>query len=161
MPVPTNKKIRSVSYNGTNIPLTTLPIPIVAGEQIIEQSSNIISFSEPSSTDWVATSSSITVQKAGTYRFRWVFGACIWANYRTSSGYTQLYKNGVAIGSTYEYTSSEGVGFHVCTEDVVCVAGDVLTVWCKPWSFRIALIVSGNAYMAGCLTASIDWDIYG
>lgn len=118
------------------------PSTIVAGDTPVASSSTLAA--TINSTSMTATGISITIKKAGTYRFK--FGAG-----RTSTSgtwTTQLYKNGSAIsGATATWSSYQGT----CTKDVSCAAGDVIQIYGRSRSTYYRLIV-------GQLVACIDWD---
>lgn len=82
---------------------------------------------EISSTSYVATDLTITVEKTGTYD-------CYWSMDRnTTSGTTgsRLYKNGTAVGSAHtSWTNSNGNNRNgkECEETLSLSAGDVLVV---------------------------------
>ena len=87
---------------------------------------------------------SITIKKAGTYRFRWLM-------FRSSTSGTfgtQLYKGTQPQGSA-KTTFSNHAG--TCSQDITCVAGDVISIYgCSG--------ASTNYIYAGFLTACINWD---
>ena len=99
----------------------------------------------PTGTSLENTGLSITVPLAGTYRFKWVMAGGGGSGYSVKS---QLYQNGVAVGA--EQTTSNAT---VCSLDLECAAGDVMTAYIKGYSYW------GTIYgTVGNLTACIDWD---
>lgn len=115
----------------------------VAGDTAVMYSP--IVFDATSSSSLVNSGVSLTIPKAGTYKFVWSIGG-------GASGYsmaTRLYQNGTAVGT--QQTSSGSAAY---TLTLTCAAGDVITAYFK-----------GATYMGetwgGCggLAACIDWDI--
>lgn len=101
-------------------------------------------FAKSSSSSALAnTGISLTIPKAGTYRFKWYLAG--------GSGYTvysRLYKNGTAVG-TQKSTTNEAM----CpTEDLSCSAGDVIAIWTRGYSY------GGTWGSSGMLVACIDGD---
>ena len=115
---------------------------IVAGDTAVLSSSKLAA--TISSTGMTNTGISITITKAGTYRFKFGCGRT-----NTSGTWTtQLYKNGSAIsGATATWSSYQGT----CKADVTCAAGDVIAIYGRARSTSYRLIV-------GQLVACIEWD---
>ena len=87
---------------------------------------------------------SITIKKAGTYRFRWTM-------FRSSTSGTfgtQLYKGTTAQGSAKTSWSNHA---QTCSQDITCAAGDVISIYGRSGS-------TSNYIYAGNLTACINWD---
>ena len=121
-----------------------LPDVITAGDTPILMNPTTV---EPaSSSSLSATGISITIPKSGTYRFKWEVSA----GYGTTR-YTQLYKNGTAVGSQQTASSSEEA--KVFLQEIACAAGDTVEIYCRGGSSWGA--VTGAT---GRLTACIDWD---
>lgn len=118
------------------------PSTIVAGDTPVLSSDTLAS--TINSTSMTNTGISVTIKKAGTYRFKFGCG-------RTSTSgtwTTQLYKNGSAVsGATVTWSSYQGT----CKADVTCAAGDVISIYGRSRSSTYRLIV-------GQLVACIDWD---
>ena len=96
-----------------------------------------------SSSALIATSVSLTVPRAGTWRFTYVTSDC----YQTAIT-SRLYKNGVAAGAQHasQYNA-------VWTDDIACAAGDTIIIWVKGGTQMGSMVGS-----AGRLAACIDWD---
>ena len=120
-----------------------LPAEIVAGDTPVMMDGRVVT---ATSSSWAETAMTITIPKAGTYRFKWIMGD-------SYSGYTRatrLYKNGVAAGTEHSYNAHGDV---YCTDDIECAAGDVMTMYIKGYRNF------GSYYgTAGNLVACIDWD---
>lgn len=118
------------------------PSTIVAGDTPVLSSSKLAYTC--TATSMTATGISITITKAGTYRFKFSCG-------RTSTSgtwTTQLYKNGSAVsGATVTWSSYQGT----CTADIACSAGDTIQIYARSRSTSYRNIV-------GQLVACIDWD---
>lgn len=153
--VPTETK--SITSNGTytptsgkffssvtvNVPTSGgLPSSIVAGDTPVLSSSKLVYTC--TATSMTATGISVSITKAGTYRFKFSCG-------RTSTSgtwTTQLYKNGSAVsGATVTWSSYQGT----CTADISCSAGDTIEIYARSRSTSYRNIV-------GQLVACIDWD---
>ena len=126
------------------------PSTIVAGDTPVAM--NPIVCTASSTSALTATNLTQTINKAGTYRVRFVVGG----GDESSTSYhakAQLYKNGVAVGSS---VSNDGTSSTCLVEnDVECAAGDVLTAYLqgyKYWSYTLGYVTM--------MVASIDWD-YG
>lgn len=123
------------------------PSEITAGDQIVMLSPTIKLSTQAASNAYEASGATLTIPRAGTYRFKWVF---TWG-YSLRSFNTRLYKNGTAVGTTHTHT---GDGDSVFSEDLECAAGDVVEVYFKGlYYFRVYYGSAGN------LAACIDWDI--
>lgn len=96
-----------------------------------------------SSSSLTATSVSLTVPRAGTWRFKYCTSDC----YQTAIT-SRLYKNGVAAGTQHasQYNAT-------WTDDIQCAAGDTVTIWIKGGAQLRQTVGS-----AGRLAACIDWD---
>lgn len=118
------------------------PSTIVAGDTPVLSSSKLAYTCN--STSMTATGISVSITKAGTYRFKFSCG-------RTSTSgtwTTQLYKNGSAVsGATVTWSSYQGT----CTADIACSAGDTIEIYARSRSTSYRNIV-------GQLVACIDWD---
>lgn len=119
----------------------TLPDVIAAGDTPIM--ANTTGKTVTNTSPAADTGVSLTMPKAGTYRF-WV---C--ANASGSSGTVHLYKNGT---DDLGYKSAGISPTAPISFDVECAAGDVISVW----AFR------GSGYVVGlsifALIACIDWN---
>ena len=82
-------------------------------------------YASVNSTSYTATSISVTVAKAGTYK-------CSWIGWRSNGSGTfgsRLYKNGSAVGSEHTtFTRSYGQS---CSETLTLAANDVIVVRAK------------------------------
>lgn len=153
--VPTETK--DISANGTytptsgkffssvtvNVPTSGgLPSSIVAGDTPVLSSSKLAYTC--TATSMTATGISVSITKAGTYRFKFSCGRT-----NTSGTWTtQLYKNGSAVsGATVTWSSYQGT----CTADIACSAGDTIEIYARSRSTSYRNIV-------GQLVACIDWD---
>lgn len=127
----------SSSGGGANIPST-----ITAGDTPVLASSTMAHTC--TSTSATATGISITVPRAGTYRFKF---SCARTN--TSGTWTaQLRKNGTAIsGATATWSSYQGS----CSADVSCSANDKIEIYAQSRGSSYRLIT-------GQLIACINWD---
>jgi len=119
-----------------------LPDTIVAGDTPVLSSSTLAHTCN--STTATATGISITVPKAGTYRFKFGCGRT-----NTSGTWTtQLYKNGTAISNaTATWSSYQGT----CSADVQCAANDKIEIYAQSRSTSYRSIITQ-------LVACIDWD---
>lgn len=99
------------------------------GEATKNVQSNLTVAQVKNKTSMTATTVTITVSKAGTYKCQWV--AWSYATGTSSQNYsTQLYKNGSAVGSShyaYIYSSSSVANF-VVTETLTLAKNDVLVL---------------------------------
>ena len=119
-----------------------LPDTIVAGDTPVLSSSTLMHTC--TSTSNTATGISITIPKAGTYRFK--FGC---ARTSTTGTFTaQLYKNGSAI-SNATATWSQYHGSY--SGDIQCNAGDKIEIYSKSRGTSYRLVTTQ-------LVACIDWD---
>lgn len=120
----------------------TIPSEIKAGNTPVLSSSTLAYTC--ASTYAVATGISITVPRAGTYRFKFSCGRT-----NTSGTWTtQLRKNGTAVsGATATWSSYQGS----CTADVSCNANDKIEIYAQS---------RGTSYRSiiGQLVACIDWE---
>ena len=125
--------------SGTGI---SIPDTIIAGDTPVLVSSTMAHTC--TSTSATATGISITVPRAGTYRFRF---PCARTN--TSGTWTaQLYKNGTAVsGATATWNQYQGT----CSADVQCNANDKIEIYAQSRGSSYRLIT-------GQLVACIDWD---
>lgn len=85
--------------------------------------------SEISATSYTATSLSITVSKAGTYKCYWTMDR----NTTSGTSGSQLYKNGSAVGTahtTWTYNNNQRYGMN-CEETLTLAKNDVLVVRCR------------------------------
>lgn len=95
-------------------------------------------YDETNATDYTATSVSITVSKAGTYK-------CSWTGLRnTTSGTSgsRLYKNGNAVGSAHTSGWIRSYGQY-CEETLTLNKDDVLTVYGRARAANYYMVV-GN-----------------
>ena len=95
---------------------------------------------------------SLTIPRAGTYRFKWN----LIGEYSNGTLHSKLYKNGIAVTSDITYKtpgSPDYIWSNIVSADVTCAAGDVIELYMQGY-YR-----SGYHY-GGCagLTACIDWD---
>ena len=132
-----------------------LPEVITAGDTpILADFSVNTAYSSSSLTN---TGVSLTMPKAGTYRFRWMVH-CEYVNLTVQS---RLYKNNTAAGTAHSFkspsSSSATTGFNKMeSEDLACNAGDTITLYFKGASSGYL----GNYGGCGMLVACIDWDIF-
>lgn len=121
------------------------PNTIVAGDTPVLANMGVYS---NNNTSLSATNLSLTIPKAGTYRFSWLLNGGDSAYSITVQG--RLYQNGTAVGTLHSSSNQAGT---LVTEDIACSAGDVMTVYLKRTSYF------GTTYGGVCnLVASIDWD---
>ena len=120
----------------------TIPSTITAGDTPVLSSSTMAHTC--TSTNMTATGISVTVPRAGTYRFKFSCGRT-----NTSGTWTaQLYKNGSAIsGATATWSSYQGT----YTGDISCAANDKIEIYVKSRGSSYRLITSQ-------LVACINWD---
>ena len=119
------------------------PSTITAGDTPVMMDGRVVT---ATSSSWMETAMTITIPKAGTYRFKWIMGDS-YEGYRRA---TRLYKNGVAAGREH---SSSNHGDINCTDDIECAAGDVMTMYIKGYRNF------GKYYgTAGNLVVCINWD---
>ena len=98
-------------------------------------------------TSLTSSGLSITVPKAGSYRFKWVVsGGSGESTYTVKS---RLYKNNTAVGT--QRTSATTTAY---SEDITCNAGDTVTLYLAGFNFWGEIYGGG-----GGLCACIDWDI--
>lgn len=118
-----------------------VPNPVTAGDTPVLFNPAIAKAT--SSSALIATSVSLTVPRAGTWRFIYVTSDC----YQTAIT-SRLYKNGVAAGAQHasQYNA-------VWTDDIACAAGDTIIIWIKGGTQMGSTVGS-----AGRLAACIDWD---
>lgn len=121
---------------------TSIPSTITAGNTPVLSSSTMAHTC--TSTSATATGISITVPRAGTYRFKF---SCARTN--TSGTWTaQLYKNGSAVSNaTATWSSYQGS----CSADVQCAANDKIEIYARSRGSSYRLIT-------GQLIACINWD---
>lgn len=121
-----------------------LPDTIVAGDTPVFYNSNSY---QATKTSLTSSGLSITVPKAGTYRFKWVVsGGNGKPSYTVQS---RLYKNNTAVGT--QRTSATTTAY---SEDITCNAGDTVTL------YLAGFVVWGDIH-GGCggFCACIDWYI--
>ena len=120
----------------------TIPSTITAGDTPVLFSSTMAHTC--TSTSATATGISITVPRAGTYRFKF---SCARTN--TSGTWTaQLYKNGSAVSNaTATWSSYQGS----YSGDIQCAANDKIEIYAKSRGTSYRLIT-------GQLIACINWD---
>ena len=120
----------------------TMPSEIKAGNTPVLSSATMAHTC--TSTSATATGISITVPRAGTYRFKF---SCARTN--TTGTYTaQLRKNGTAVsGATATWSSYQGS----CTADISCNANDKIEIYSTSRGTSYRLIT-------GQLIACIDWN---
>lgn len=121
---------------------TSIPSTITAGDTPVLSSSTMAHTC--TSTSATATGISITVPRAGTYRFKF---SCARTN--TSGTWTaQLRKNGTAVsGATATWSSYQGS----CSADVQCNANDKIEIYAQSRGSSYRLIT-------GQLIACVNWD---
>lgn len=133
-------KVTGTAASGGNLPAT-----ITAGDTPIMAS---MSGKKISSTTVTNTGLSLTMSKAGTYRFR--VSAAVVSSYSSGSPTVYLYKNGSqAASQTVTSSTVSPVSF-----DLECAAGDVITVWAAG---------AGSSYMQTAvivlaLIACVEWN---
>ena len=120
-----------------------LPNTITAGDTPVLIAENRLA--QATSNSLTASKVSITVPRAGTYRFRWI-AASYYDTIRT-----RLYKNGVAIGT--QQSVNEDDLMKEFSLDVECAAGDVICVYIKGTEYFGTM-----TGMVGYLVACINWD---
>ena len=121
---------KEITANGTNIDVSgysTVSVAVPTG------SSKNIQYSmgryEISSSSYIATSHSITVSKAGTYKCYWVMDR----NTTSGTSGTQLYNGNTALGSTHTswtYNGNNRNGMN-CEETLTFAANAVIKVWAR------------------------------
>ena len=79
---------------------------------------------ETNSNTYVATSLSLKVSKAGTYKVYWSMDR----NTTSGTNGSQLYKGNTAQGSAHTTWTHNGA---VCEETLTLAANDVITVWAR------------------------------
>lgn len=144
---------KTAYVNGTKITGTAtssggssgLPSTITAGDTPVMAS---FTGSKITSSTVTNTNLSLTITKAGTYRF--YVSASMASSYGTSQPTVYLYKNGTSVGShSITSTTYSAVSF-----DVTCASGDVIKVYGQAagsnWSSTPVTVIS--------LVACIDWD---
>lgn len=144
---------KTAYVNGTKITGTAtssggssgLPSTITAGDTPVMAS---FTGSKITSSTVTNTNLSLTITKAGTYRF--YVSASMASSYGTSQPIVYLYKNGTSVGShSITSTTYSAVSF-----DVTCASGDVIKVYGQAagsnWSSTPVTVIS--------LVACIDWD---
>ena len=128
------------SGSGGNLPAT-----ITAGDTPIMAS---MSGKKISSTTVTNTGLSLTMSKAGTYRFR--VSAAVVSSYGSGSPTVYLYKNGSQVSSkTVSSSTVNPVSF-----DLECAAGDVIAVWAA----GAGSSYSTTAVIVLSLVACIEWN---
>lgn len=93
-------------------------------------------YAETNATEYTATSVSITVAKAGTYK-------CSWSGLRNTTGGTsgsRLYKNGTAVGSAHTSSWIRSFGQYA-TETLTLAKDDVLTIYARARSSTYWMVV--------------------
>lgn len=136
------KNYASATVNVASSGGITVPSTITAGDTPVLVSSTMAYTC--TSTSMTKTGISVTVPRAGTYRFKFSCGRT-----NTSGTWTaQLYKNGSAVsGATATWSSYQGT----YNGTVTCSAGDTIEIYARSRGSSYRLIV-------GHLTACIDWD---
>lgn len=128
-----------------NVPTggSTIPSTIVAGDTPVLYNPNSY---QATRTSLTSSGLSLTVPKDGTYRFKWMIsGGSGDTNYPVK---TRLYKNNTAVGT--QRTTGSTLS---CSEDLTCVAGDVITIYLAGYEFW------GEIYGGvGGFCACIDWN---
>lgn len=137
-------------YNGfssavVNVTTGGLPAVIRAGDTPVLMCHD--AFKATGTSALVQSDVSLTMPRAGTYRFKWGIGAGEGSGYEVKS---RLYVNGSAKGTEHSSQTPE-----VCTEDLTVSANDVVTLWVRGYSD------SGTWGSVSDLTACIDWNIWG
>jgi hypothetical protein len=115
------------------------PLTITAGDTPVNLCVNLY---HDDSMNLAATSNTVTIFKAGTYRFKWGVGMY---DYDSSGGVTRLYQNGIAIGEANSFSKCENYLL-----DVICAVGDVITVYLKT--------INSSDVASFYLVACINWD---
>lgn len=102
------------------------------------------------------TGITLTIPRAGTYRFRWMASHSVQTTPAGSqtSVYTQLYKNGTAVGSP---TATVNHDADICSADVTCNAGDTVEIWMQAVNVN-AVVMRLSSGACGLLTACINWN---
>lgn len=118
-----------------------LPDTVTAGDTPVLFNPDMASAT--SSSALTATSVSLTVPRAGTWRFTYITSDC----YQTVIT-SRLYKNGTAAGTQHQSKYNA-----VWTDDITCAAGDAITIWLKGGTQ-----VGSTVGSAGRLAACINWD---
>ena len=120
----------------------TIPNTITGGDTPVLASSTLAYTC--TATSMTNTGISVTIPRAGTYRFKFSCG-------RTSTSGTwtaQLYKNGSAVsGATATWSQYQGT----YNGTVSCAAGDTITIYARSRGTNYRSII-------GQLVACIDWD---
>lgn len=101
------------------------PSTITAGDTPVMMSS-VQSAAAPNTSSLSSVNMSITITKAGTYRFKWNM-YCEEATTCT----TQLFKNGSAVGNQHTARDSNNAS----SEDIACNTGDTVEVRIKGGSY--------------------------
>lgn len=121
-----------------------LPNTIIAGDTPVIANWAGINITSTTMTD---TKISITIQKAGTYRFK--IPAVAKSSFSSGSPTVSLYKNGTSANSTTITSSTvECVSF-----DLECAVGDVISVYTK----AVGSNYSSTTVTVFGLIACIDW----
>lgn len=137
------------SSSGGSTTGSGLPSTITAGDTPV--ASSWVTSKVTDSSNETDTGVSLTIKKAGTYRFK-ILASSSGNSYNGSSYPTvYLYKNGSSVESASINTSST---LSLPSFDVACVVGDVIKVYAKAsgssWSSVVALVYG--------LVACINWD---
>lgn len=118
-----------------------LPDTIVAGDTPVMANT---SGAAVSATTLTQTNLTLTIAKAGTYRFK------ICALSTSSAGTVALYKNGTQEWSNAIDTTLAAPVSH----DMECNSGDVITVWANKGSASYGMATMRVVSIVAC----IDWD---
>ena len=123
------------------------PAEIIAGDVpvLISSTKNKVY----SSTSNGSTGISITVKKAGTYRFKWT--AYLGDTFGSNTWKTQLHNGNGFVGSSYSLSEGQGGTY---SEDVALTAGQTVTIYAQAGR-------SGYPIYVGSLIACIKWDEQG
>lgn len=125
-----------------------LPIPlpenIQPGNTPVLISNNVfVAIESGSSGNYQNTGISVTIPKAGDYKFAW-------GSDKSGGAVSRLYKNGTAIGSEHSGSSQ----LNIETEILYGLSeGDIISLWIKPYVYSSRYYYGG----VGGLTASISW----
>lgn len=123
----------------------SIPTVITAGDTPVLANANWARATNSNSLS--GTGISVTVTKAGTYRFKWGFGGGYKGQWGSYTVYSQLYRNGSAVGTQLSVTGTTQASL-----DLACEAGDTVEIYLRGYNY------SGLYGDAGGLVACIDWD---
>lgn len=78
-------------------------------------------------TSYTATSATITIQEAGTYKISW----CAFAGANHNDYKTRLYKGSTAVGSEHKANQYNNADLNPFTETLTLAKNDVITVYAR------------------------------